>query len=513
MRVGIIALLQESNTFLHEPTTLQRFEEDLLLVGEAVRRQLEPTHHEIGGFFAGLDEEGVEAVPLFAARALPFGVVTADTFDRLLALMFEQLDLADRLDGLLVAPHGATVSERYPDADGHWLSRLRQRVGPDLPIVGTLDPHANLSRQMVDSTNALIAYRTNPHVDQRQRGLDAADLLVRTLRGEVRPTQAASFPPLAISIECQLTSAPPCVPLYQRADAMLARSQAEASRPAGAHAGVRVLSNSILLGFPYADVPEMGSSFLVVTNNDQTGAQQLADELGQAAWSMRREFVGKLLSVADAVEQARTLPGPVCLLDMGDNVGGGSPGDGTLLAHALLERRLAESFVCLCDPEAVRQAEALGPGVRGRFLVGGKADDRHGPPLHVELIVQSLHEGRFEEPRPRHGGFRAFDQGRSAVLHSAPAARVPGLTILATSKRMVPFSLCQLTSCGLDPARFHVLVAKGVNAPVAAYSAVCQHFLRVNTPGVTTADLTTLPFHKRRRPMFPFEPEMQWNHG
>ncbi len=490
MRIGIIALLQESNTFLKEPTTFRRFEEDLLLVGKAVRSQLAGTHHEVGGFFAGLEEAGGEAVHLFAARALPFGVITAEAFDRLLEMMFAQLDQAGPLDGLLVAPHGATVSERYPDADGHWLSLLRQRLGPDVPIIGTLDPHANLSQQMVDSTNALIAYRTNPHLDQRQRGQEAARLLVRMLRGEVRPTQAAQFPPLAINIECQLTSAPPCLGLYQQADAML-------ERPG-------VLSNSILLGFPYADVPEMGSSVLVVTNNDPSLASRLAKELGQVMWSRRREFVGKLLSIPAALEQARQLPGPVCLLDMGDNVGGGSPGDGTLLAQALLDHPLDEAFVCLNDPAAVQLAQMLGPGGKGRFVIGGKSDDQHGPPLEVELTVQSLHDGRFEEPQPRHGGFKSFDQGRSAVLRSDR-----GLTVLATSKRMVPFSLCQLTSCGLDPARFHVLVAKGVNAPIAAYAPVCKHFLRVNTPGVTTADITRLPFQHRRRPMFPFEPEMQ----
>lgn len=490
MRIGIIALLQESNTFLHEPTTFRRFEEDLLLLGEAIRRQLAASHHEVGGFFAGLDEAKVETVPLFAARALPFGIVAAEAYDRLLEMMFAQLEQAGQLDGVLVAPHGATVSERYPDADGQWLSRLRQRLGPDIPIIGTLDPHANLSQQMVDSTNALIAYRTNPHIDQRQRGQEAARMLVRTLRGEIRPTQAAAFPPLAINIECQHTEAPPCLPLYQQADAQL-------SVPG-------VLSNSILLGFPYADVAEMGSSVLVVTNNDPLLARRLANELGQQMWARRQDYVGKLLSIPEAVKQARQLAGPICLLDMGDNVGGGSPGDGTLLAHALLEQAVGKSFVCLFDPEAVKLAEQLGAGGQSRFTLGGKCDERHGPPLVDDFTVVSLHDGRFEEPQPRHGGFRSFDQGRSAVLQSNR-----GITVLATSKRMVPFSLCQLTSCGLDPASFHVLIAKGVNAPLAAYAPVCKHFLRVNTPGVTTADMTSLPFHNRRRPMFPFEPEMQ----
>jgi len=491
MRVGILALLQESNTFLRESTTLDRFREDLLLVGEDVRRQMESTHHEVGGFFGGLAEAGFEAVPLVASRAYPLGVVTAEAFDALLALMKQQLEQAGPLAGILVAPHGATVSERYPDADGHWLSCVRQWVGPRCPIIGTLDPHANLSRRMVASTDALIAYRTNPHLDQRQRGLDAARLMVATLRGAIRPTQAAAFPPLAINIECQLTSAPPCLPLYQKADAML-RQQG-------------VLSNSILLGFPYADVAEMGSAVLVVTDNDPSVAQSLSDELAEALWSAREEFVGRLLSIESAMEQVRSLPGPICLLDMGDNVGGGSPGDGTLLAHALEAHPVGEAFVCLHDPGAVHEAEAAGVGSTVRLRVGGKSDDRHGAPLEVLFTIRSLHEGRFEEPQPRHGGIRRFDQGRTALVCDDR-----GLTVMLTSRRMVPFSLCQLTSCGLDPTAFHVLVAKGVHAPVAAYAPVCRHMLRVNTSGVTTADMTTLPYQHRRRPMFPFERDCVW---
>jgi len=491
MRVGILALLQESNTFLHEPTTFDKFEQDLLLLGPAVERELAAAHHEVGGFFAGLAEAGLEAVPLFAARALPLGVLTAVTFQRLLDLLFAQLDQAGPLDGVLVAPHGAMVSERWPDADGYWLARLRKRLGPAVPIIGTLDPHANLSPLMVESTTALVAYRTNPHLDQRQRGFEAARLMARTLQGEVRPTQEAVFPPLAINIECQLTSAPPCLPLYRRADEMLARRG--------------VLSNSILLGFPYADVAEMGSAVLVVADNDLLRARHQAHELAAYLWTHRQEFVGRLLSVEEGLEQASRLEGRVCLLDMGDNVGGGSPGDGTILAHALHAGRMGEAFVCLHDPDAVRQAEAAGVGQDVPLQVGGKTDKRHGEPLAVLFRVLGLHDGHFEETEARHGGFRSFDQGRTAVVRAGS-----GLTVMLTSRRMAPFSLCQLTSCGVDPEAFRVLVAKGVNAPVAAYAPVCRHFLRVNTPGVTTADMTRLDFKHRREPMFPFEPETVW---
>jgi microcystin degradation protein MlrC len=191
---------------------------------------------------------------------------------------------------------------------------------------------------------------------------------------------------------------------------------------------------------------------------------------------------------------------------MGDNVGGGSPGDGTALAHALFRRPLTPACVCLYDPESVRQATAAGAGNRVRLRAGGKTDDLHGPPLEADFTVRGLCDGRFTEPEARHGGLTSFDQGPSAVVESDN-----GLTLLLTSRRMVPFSLRQLTGCGLDPARFRVLVAKGVHAPVAAYAPVCKHLLRVDTPGVTTADLTRLAYRRRRRPMYPFEPDAVWS--
>ncbi len=494
MRVGIVALLHESNTFIRGATTLAHFEEDLLVEGDEVRRRLADAHHETGGFFQGLAEAQIDAVPIFAARALPFGTIQADTFVQLLRRMDAALDRAGSLDGLLVAPHGAMVTEDHPDGDGYWLSRLRQRYGPAFPIIGTLDLHANLSPLMVASCDALIAYRTNPHLDQRQRGIEAATLMARTLRGEVRPTMAAAFPPLAVNIERQLTAAPPCKPLYDRADAML--------REPG------VMSNSLLLGFPYSDVAEMGSAAIVVTNHDRPKAQQLVNALAKSWWQRRHEFVGHMIGVEQAVEQATRLEGPICLLDMGDNVGGGSPGDGTEIAHALRRRALGPSFVCLNDPDAVRLAQAAGVGAALPLRMGGKTDKLHGQALADYVIVRGLHEGRFEETQPRHGGITKFDQGDTAIVETPT-----GLTIMLTSRRMVPFSLRQLTSFGLDPARFRVLVAKGVHAPVAAYAPVCKQLIRVDTRGVTCADMTRLTYHHRRRPMFPFELDAPWgNH-
>jgi len=491
-KVGILALIQESNTFLKGSTTLDHFRHELLASGGEVRQRFATAHHEIRGFFDGLDRAGIEAVPLFAARALPFGAIEADVFDTLMRMMFEELSHAGRLDGLLVAPHGATVAENFPDTDGEWLTRVRRFVGPKIPIIGTLDPHANLSAAMVAATDALTAYRTNPHVDQEQRGLEAADLMVRTLHGRIQPTQAACFPPQAINIERQCTSEAPCSELVSCFERVR-------ERPG-------VLSASLMLGFPYSDVGEMGSASLVVTDNQPELAQRLADELGQEMWQRRQGLAGTFLSVEDAVTQAAKMPGPVCLLDMGDNVGGGSPGDGTWIAHEIHRQRVGPAFVCIDDATAVRSAEAAGVGQWATLTIGGRSDDLHGAPLTARFLIQQVADGHYTESQVRHGGLTDFDQGRTAVLMTEDR-----LTVMVTSRRTPPFSLKQLTHFGLDPASFQILVAKGVNAPLAAYREVCPGILRVNTRGVTTADMTQLTYRHRRRPMFPFEPATHWN--
>ncbi len=491
MRIGIIALLHESNTFSRQPTTVESFRQNLLLTGEPIRTVLQDAHHEVGGFFAGLATAGADAVPLFAARALPSGTISADDFAKLVDMLLDTVRQAGPLDGILVAPHGATVSAKHPDADGYWLNELRCAVGPDMPIIGTLDAHANLSPLMVDSCNALIAYRTNPHLDQRERGEEAARMMVQTVRGEVSPVMSARFPPLAISIERQCTDEPHLQPLYYFADAQL--------RTDG------VLSNSILLGFPYADVSEMGSSVIVVTDGDTALADRMADDLALAMWNRRDEFRGEFTSVKQALQQCGGSSDRICLLDMGDNVGGGSAADGTELLAAVHAARIGPAFGCLYDPESVVVCDTAGQGSRLSLRVGGKTDDLHGQPFNVDVTVTSLHDGKFREPQPRHGGITEFDQGRTVVCNTDTE-----LTLMLTSRRMVPFSLQQLVSCGVDPRSFRLLVAKGVNAPIAAYREVCDTFIRVNTIGSTCADMSRLSYQHRRRPLFPLEPETEF---
>ena len=486
MKVGIIAIQHESNTFLSQPTELEDFERDVLLTGDAIRMKFAASHHELGGFFQGLSDHNIDAVPLFAARAVPSGRITAATCDDLVSMMLESLHRGGTFDGLLVAPHGAGVSEKHPDFDGYWLTRLREAVGSSLPMVCTLDLHANVSQAMVDACNATIAYRTNPHLDQRECGKLAADLLCAHLRAEVCLTQALVMPRIAINIERQLTSDEPCASLYRLADEQLQQP--------------RILSNSIVLGFPYADVEEMGSSIIVVADGDRDLAQRSANELAAHLNARREEFVGQMISIASAIELAIESPKPVCLLDTGDNVGGGSPADATLLASAVLQRKLQPSFVMIHDPQSVERCVQQDIGSRIELEIGGKTDDLHGKPLRLTGTIRSMHSGDYRETKVRHGGWSEGSMGKCAVVDTQE-----GMTLLITSLRTPPFSLEPLRAAGLDPAAFDYLIAKGVHAPVAAYGEVCKTFIRVNTPGVTNADMTQLPFHHRRRPLFPFE--------
>ena len=299
---------------------------------------------------------------------------------------------------------------------------------------------------------------------------------------------AARLLPLVINIERQSTDEPHLKRIYEIADKQLAN-------PA-------VISNSILLGFPYADVPEMGSAVLVITDNDADLAESLVEELAQSLWKQREVMQGVLVDIPSALDQIQVDPSKrYCILDMGDNVGGGSAADGTLVAKSLADRKIGPSFVCIYDPQGVVACQAKGVGQSIELAVGGKTDRQHGDPWKSQFTIEGFYDGLFTEDRPRHGGIREFDQGATVVLRATDAP----ITLLLTSKRMVPFSLNQLISCGLSPESFRVLVAKGVHAPLAAYREVCDAFLRVNTPGSTCADLFELEYRHRRHPLYPFE--------
>lgn len=492
MRVALGGIVHESNTFCPTPTDLAAFSSGRLLRGEAIRGAFRDAHHEVGGFLAGAGDQGLEVTLTLFAGANPAGVVPAETFEPLCAELCDGLAAAEA-DGIYLALHGAMVSESHGDAEGEVIARVRQRVGPDVPIVVTLDWHANISARMCAASDALVVYRTYPHLDQRQRGLEAADLLARTLRGEVHPVQALGAPPLILNLKAQETGREPMRQVMELAAAMTGRPG--------------VLCANVAGGFPYADIPDMGTTAVVVTDGDQALADACARELAAALWDIR--VAGRLaLPPADeAVEQAMaSAERPVVLVDYGDNVGGGSSANGPLLLRELLGRGAQGAVVTFWAPEAMASCAEEGIGAEVTVTVGGPVDDGQGPPLTVTGRVKGLFDGRYTEPEPRHGGARFLNQGPTAVLELAG----DNLVVL-TAHRASPNSLWQLRSLGIEPTRRKIVVVKAAIAYKAAYESIAGRIIEVDTPGYTAVDPTRFTHHHRRRPMHPFEDETEFD--
>ncbi|MFN0101190.1 MAG: M81 family metallopeptidase [Bryobacteraceae bacterium] len=471
LRIGILGFLHESNTFLGVPARWEDFAGTSMTAGDAMRARWTGTHHELGGFFDGCAAENLEAVPGFATFAVPGGAIAAEDFERIVDALLDAVDGMGRMDGLLVALHGATVSEDHRDADGEVLLRLRERVGRKLPVVVTLDLHANVSSRMIALSDAIVAYRTNPHLDQLERGEEAARLLARILRGTAKPVMALATPPLAVPIAVQKTD-----------ELFLFDDLREVLTWPG------ILSASVCLGFYYADVEEMGTSFLAVADGDAALAGRAVQWMSERAWARRAELVTTLPAAAEAVAWAMTAAAkPVALMDVGDNVGGGSAADSLVLFEECLRQGARNVLVVLFAPLLVERCVAAGVGanVSLGFCAGS---------------VRLLADGLFTERKVRHGGWTHCDQGLTAVVESAEEH-----TVVLTSRRMAPMSVEQLRSVGVVPERKDILIVKGVVAPQAAYREVAASIVLVDTPGPTANDPASFVYRHRRRPMFPME--------
>ncbi|MFP4501920.1 MAG: M81 family metallopeptidase [Candidatus Hydrogenedentota bacterium] len=491
MRIGIAGFLHESNTFAGQATRLRHFEEAALHEGGALLPVWREAHHELGGFIAGCEEAGAEAAPLLAAWATPMGPLTDETYEALAGRLCNALREAGPIDGLLLALHGAMGSESRVSADSETLRRVRAVTGPELPIVVSLDMHANIAPDMVRLPTATLAYTTYPHVDQRERGLECARLLVRTVRGEVRPVQAHVKLPLLIHIVQQYTGAGPMAAVMG------------AMRRLGGEGGM--LAASVAPGYIYADTPHMGVSVLAVADGDQHRANQAAEELASFVWARRDKLNAALPDVKEAVRRAAETPGVVCLMDSGDNIGAGSPGDSTLLFEEVRRQGLRGACVVLCDPEAALQCAEAGEGAPVTLAVGGKTDAYHGAPATVQGTVVHVSDGRFVEPEARHGGLGDGNQGRTAVIKTSG-----GHTVILNSLRIMPTSLEQLLSLGVDPVAHRFVIVKGVTAPLAAYGPIASAVIAVDSPGASRAGPESYTYTQRPKPLYPLEDAACW---
>jgi microcystin degradation protein MlrC len=379
------------------------------------------------------------------------------------------------------------VTESDEDPDGTILAEVRSCLPPGVPLVATFDLHSNLSPLMVSSCNALIGYETYPHVDLRERGREAAGLLVRMLRGEVQPVMALAKPPLMPHIVRQRTADGPMAELLA-----IAR---ELEREPG------VLRISVAAGFAYADVPRMGMGIVVITDGDPELAAHVAAHLEEEAWARREAFTAVLPGPEEAVRQALetdTGSGPAVLADLADNVGGGAPGDGTELLAELLRQGGSGAVVMLADPEAVAECIRAGVRERVRLTVGGKNDDLHGAPVPVEGYVRALTDGIFRNRGPMRDGL-VDDMGRTAVVD------VDGLLLVLTERKLPQWNLEQLRSLGIEPARQRVIVCKGAVAHRAAYAPIASRMIEVETSGSCAGDVRKFQYHHIRRPLYPLD--------
>jgi microcystin degradation protein MlrC len=486
MRIAIAGFMHESNTFNPKITDRAAFAAQSLVFGNDLIDEWRDAHHEVGGFLEAAKEEKFEPVPIVMAWATPAGPVADSVLEEVTSRIIRELQ-ERRPDGLLLALHGAMVTKSHMDADGEVLALLRQAMGSDFPIVVSLDLHGNISPRLIESCQAAVAYRTYPHVDQRECGRRAASLMVRMLRKEIKPRQALAKPPLIINIIAQETAREPM------------RSFMQALRDLENQPGI--LSASLLPGFAYADVLQMGPSVIIVADQNASLAQQKANDLAHSIWDAREQFGAMLPDASDAVAQAMKAERlPVVLVDTGDNVGGGSAGDGTVILAEMLRQGATDGVVCLFAPDEVRQCDSAGVGAEVRLTVGGKVDRLHGEPISVVGKVRLLHDGLYVEPEPRHGGKRTNFMGRTAVVE------IQGRNLLVlNSERHPPFSLGQLTCLGIKPEEKRILVVKAAVAYKAAYGPIAGTIIEVDTPGLTAVNPARFVYRNIRRTMFPLD--------
>jgi microcystin degradation protein MlrC len=485
-RVGIVSLFHESNTFAVGRTQLKHFEEMKILRGQKIIDVHRGSKTVIAGAITAMEEEGLEIVPLLHAYAVPGPMIARGVLDTLWRMVEEELAQVGHLDAVFVYPHGAAVSEDYPEMDGEWLRRLRQKVGK-IPLIGALDSHAIVAPSLLAEPEALLPFKTNPHVDAYERGYKATRILADRLRGKVEPVQRAAFSPMQINIEQQNTEGGPLE--------VLCRECERAEEIPG------VLDASILLGFPYADSQWVRSGVQVVTDGDEELARETALRLAKTMWDRRETLLPSLISPEEALERLRAMPKPVCLLDMGDNVGGGGTAEGTWLL-TLLEKEDYSSFHVIYNEQVAQQAIQLGEGSRIECVLGGRHDQAmEGPPFPFSGTVLRIPGEVYEETKVRHGGQKIFRIGPSALLKHDNGKMLILVTGLRTSLR----GMGMFHHCGIRLHDLDIVVAKGVNGPLVAFDGELSSFIKVNTPGATCADLTKFDYQHRRVPLYPLE--------
>jgi len=488
LRVALGGLVHETNTFVPRPTTLSDLRAADWFAGARLLDACSGTGTELGGMIAAAERLGVEAVPAVAVAAEPGGLVTAEAYAAAAGALLDALAAAGPLDAVCLALHGAGVAEGAEDLEGDLLARVRAQVGAGVPIVATLDLHANLTAAMVAHATALVPCLRYPHVDFAACGERAVELAVGCARGELRPVTAARSLPL-------LT--PPTATDGGVGAELRAAAERWRARPGVLHA-------AFLHGFPYTDVGAVGAAALVVADGDAALAERGADALADELWRRRERLPvarpGAVAAVAAAqAALARGARRPVVIAETSDNPGGGAPGDGTRLLRAMVEARLPDAcFGFLCDAAAAARAHAAGEGARIDVRIGGASGPAAGPPLAAEATVVRLTDGRFRALHPMERG-RRVDLGPCALL------RIGGVEAIVASGRTQTLDEAVFALHGVEIGRRAVIALKSSAHYRAWFAPRAGALVEADTGGATSAAIERLGHRRLRRPVWPLD--------
>lgn len=469
-RVGVVSVWHETNGYSRRVAELEQWNDFELLRGSAVAEKHRGTRSVIGGFLDGL---GKRAVPVFAAGAWPSGPAPSAVLRELVERLESSLASAGPLDAVALNLHGSMVAGEVDDVEA-LVARCIRKVQGDLPIAAVLDLHGNPSSALTSEVDALIAYRTYPHVDMWECGMEAVGLIDRMLGGERLTTTIAKVP--------LLTS-----PLAQGTDGPIGDVMAELQRSANE---CGILRASVLAGFAYQDTKRAGSSVLLVSRlRDAVRARELATATASKLVALQAQgaFTIERPSPSLAVEEAMaTAGGPVVLADIADNIGAGSAGDGTVVLAELLARAARGAVVVIADRDVAALAHDVGVGELVEARLGGKVDGLHGAPIRIKATVLALTDGRYSTSGSWATG-QSFDMGLTALLE------MQGTRIVVTSNATPPFHREHLTSIGIEPSEERILVAKGAIAWRSAYGDDARKVIEVDAPGACPLNPWILP--------------------
>ena len=486
MRVAVGGYLVVANSFATQRTGLGQFQRSKLSGDDLINR-MGRGDNAIAGFLRGAREQAWNVAPLDYFFPGLAGKNTDEAHQWAKETLMSSLRKAQPLDGVFLQMHGTAASDSIADCDGDLLRSIRAVVGDRVPVIASLDGHANVSQLMASAATMLIGVKTNPHYDFLTVGQQAARVMAGALDGSLRPSMAWAQPALVAPLQ-KLYVAPgwPMDHLMRLAN----------NRSAG---NAHVLDISLLGGFFVSDRLETGPSVVATTNGEQSLGSEIAHEIKEAFWARRREFLTDMVPVADAVREAiSTDDSPVILGDLADSGGAGTPGDGTAILAELLRQNARGAVVGnIADPGAVQQAMTVGVGKQVTLTVGGKVDRFHGEPVSLAGRVRVIHDGVYTASTKFN--FGTYHRGPTVVVDCG------GTEVILTSRACLVFEPNHFRSLGIEPAQRKIIVCKAELQHRAGMATVGRTFIDVDAPGLATQDLSRLPFREIRRPVFPLD--------